>query len=393
MSFKTTKSLLASLVLASPVVFHSCINKDYDLTKDFDNTITIDGDISAPIGNSETIVASDLLDIEEDGLDILSVDSDGNYSLSIQGRDVEGVFVIPSSSFPGATFHGDFINVGNYPDFISRDGAVLDLYNPQVLISVYNESPLPMTLNADIVSRKGENTCTVHLGDNGSATVPIVLEASGTTKICFSRTGEGAPAGYKSVKSAGLSEILRILPEQICLTNIEIKADSKDIPEGHDKTYSFHCGYDILVPLAFGSDLRFEYSYDFIGWNETFNPDSGDGFDVKNADVMFDFVNMIPVGMDVTASAIDASGNAIPGITIQTKGTILSGSTGNPSRNPMTLNLKSSAQDMRNLDGIRLDIKALGPDKEHLGVCLNKNQGIRLENMKIRLQGSITTEL
>ena len=58
----------------------------------------------------------------------------------------------------------------------------------------------------------------------------------------------------------------------------------------------------------------------------------------------------------------------------------------------MTMTLKSSAGDLKRLDGLRLNLEASGTDREHQGTCLNKNQGIRLENMKIRMQGSVTTE-
>ena len=74
-------------------------------------------------------------------------------------------------------------------------------------------------------------------------------------------------------------------------------------------------------------------------------------------------------------------------------GSIGAGSVEKPARTPMKLNLKSSAEEMRKLDGLRMNFRITGPDKEHLGVCLNRKQGIRMENMKITFQGAVTTEL
>jgi len=102
---------------------------------------------------------------------------------------------------------------------------------------------------------------------------------------------------------------------------------------------------------------------------------------------------MIPLGIELTASAIDKEDNVIPGITVKMDGKVSSGSIEKPSKTPMTLTLKSSAEEMRRLDGIRLNLRITGADKDHLGICLNKNQGIRMENMKIKLQGAIITEL
>ena len=58
MSFSSKTALLVVLAVNIQASFCSCVNEDYDLTKDFDKTISIGGDIHAPIGNSETIPVS-----------------------------------------------------------------------------------------------------------------------------------------------------------------------------------------------------------------------------------------------------------------------------------------------------------------------------------------------
>lgn len=394
MSFKTRAALFAALMACVLTAFCSCVNEDYDLTKDLDKSISIDGDISAPIGNSEKILVSDLLNLDENNDDVLTVDRNGDYSLFVEGCRIESSFVVPPSSFTEISVPGEIVRIGAFPDFLNMNGTTLDLYDPQILISVYNESPLPMTLNADIVSINEEHKASVHIGDKGSATETIRLEPTGTTKICISRTGKNIPAGYNSLKVENISDLFKIVPERMGLTNILIKADSKDIPANPDKFYTFRCAYDIAAPLAFGGDLRFEYSYDFTGWNETFNSeDGGKEFEVRNADVDFDLMNSIPLGFELTAAAIDKSATVIPGITVIVDGNVSAGSLEKPSGNSMTLNIKASAEDMRTLDGIRMILKAKGTDKEYQGICVNKNQGIKLENIKIKLQGSITTEL
>lgn len=47
-----THLLSGAAMLSAAVSVTSCFNEDYDLTKDIDTNISIDGDISAPLGNS-----------------------------------------------------------------------------------------------------------------------------------------------------------------------------------------------------------------------------------------------------------------------------------------------------------------------------------------------------
>lgn len=580
------------------VLLCSCINDDYDLSKDFDDTISIEGDISAPIGNSETILIADLLDIDKNDMGILSIGENGDYSLILSGKETETTFSVPSISitrnltensglyasinrssllsqmgisseslpipsgitlthhidaeetpltidesvpdevtairsvagkaagiisfqtnigkatvkglsidFPdylklnvssgsgdvsytvdseknilsfgtlemtktqstviievtdidfekmpqgqgflpenhkislndaitvsgaevsiltddlGKVFsavpehiqvHVDInigavdvssatlkvnpnidldpatVNVGTYPDFIKGNETVLDLYNPQVMLTVGNGSPLAFSLNADIESYKGASGSSIHIGDKDAATDKVIIDAGGETRIFISRTGDDAPAGYRSIKVSNLTDIVKNLPERISIANIEAAAEDEFITVLAGRNYSFNCSYGVVAPLAFGKDMRFNYSTDFTGWDEMFDDNGETDYDIRNAVISFDFVNMLPLGISLTASAIDKNAAVIPGIEITVSGTISAGTVASPSRNPMTLNLKASAEDMRKLDGIRLGLGARGADNGCEGVCLNENQGVRMENMKIRLQGTVT---
>ena len=602
MSFRTRTALFVALTLTLPATFNSCVNEDYDLTKDIDKTICIDGEISAPIGNSETIFVTDLLNLDGDESDVLFLDINDNYVLTFMGNRTETSFTVPSFRFSGdimtngghlglikrsdimeelapglsgtglpvpkgltvkrtfdasttplkidedipeevtdvkdihgnavakvtflantgkATLSGltvdfpdylifagiskgqidcDFdkesntlrfgqvevgrvmsevslditgidltkipagqgfirdrhkmllndnitltgfdvslltddlgntfgdipeevhidtgiklnsldikdvtvkvdpkvaftpqaINVGKLPDFVNGDGAVLDLYDPQIMLFLGNDSPLTMSLNADLESYKGASRNTVHIGDNGGATDKITVKSGMTSRIYLSRTGESAPSGYQNVKVSNLSDIVRNVPERISIANIDVKADDEFVTVQTDKSYNFYCSYSIIAPLAFGKDMRIDYCSDYDGWNEIFNSEDVD-YEINSAVVTFDCVNTIPFGIEMTAAAIDKEDNVIPEITVTIEGNVSSGSVDKPSKTPMTLNLKtSSGDDMRRLDGIRMNNRISGADNDHSGVCLNKRQSIKLENMKIKIKGAINTEL
>lgn len=602
MSFRTRTALFVALTLTLPATFNSCVNEDYDLTKDIDKTICIDGEISAPIGNSETIFVTDLLNLDGDESDVLFLDINDNYVLTFMGNRTEASFTVPSFRFSGdimtngghlglikrsdimeeltpglsgtglpvpkgltvkrtfdasttpleidedipeevtdvkdihgnavakvtflantgkATLSGltvdfpdylifagiskgqidcDFdkesntlrfgqvevgrvmsevslditgidltkipagqgfirdrhkmllndnikltgfevslltddlgntfgdipeevhidtgikinsldikdvtvkvdpkvaitpqaINVGKLPDFVNGDGAVLDLYDPQIMLFLGNDSPLTMSLNADLESYKGASRNTVHIGDNGGATDKITVKSGMTSRIYLSRTGESAPSGYQNVKVSNLSDIVKNVPERISIANIDVKADDEFVTVQTDKSYNFYCSYSIIAPLAFGKDMRIDYCSDYDGWNEIFNSEDVD-YEINSAVVTFDCVNTIPFGIEMTAAAIDKEDNVIPEITVTIEGNVSSGSVDKPSKTPMTLNLKtSSGDDMRRLDGIRMNNRISGADNDHSGVCLNKRQSIKLENMKIKIKGAVNTEL
>lgn len=604
MTLSTKTSLMMSAAGVSALLC-CCINEDYDLSKDLDKTVCIEGDISAPIGNSETILVADLLDIDKDNTDILSVADNGDYSLILSGNRTETTFSVPSvsisrgltedgglyasigrssllsqigissestpipsgitlsmpldeaatpiaidedvseevtairsvtgraagtiffqtnigkatvtglsidfpdylnlSASPGSgnirysldgqknilTFEPlemtgtlstvdievtgiDFdkmpqgqgflpdrhkislsdnivvsgaevsiltddlgrvfsaipeqiqvqvgvrigtvdistatlkvnpkidiepaeISVGTYPDFITGNNTVLDLYDPQVKLSVGNGSPLTLSFNADIDSYKGSLKNTVHIGNKGAsaAAEEVIINADGETGIFLSRTGDNAPDGYRNIRISDLSDIVKNLPEKISIANINAAARDEFITVQSGRDYSFHCSYEVIAPLAFGKDMRFDCSTDFTGWGEMFDDSEGDGtdYDIREADISFDFVNMLPLGISLSASAIDKNAAVIPGMEITVSGMVSAGTVTSPSRSPITLTIKASADDMRRLDGIRMGIGARGADNGCEGICLNENQGIRLENMKLRLQGTFTSSL
>lgn len=585
-----TYLLSGMAMLSAAVSVTSCLNEDYDLTKDIDTNIRIDGDISAPLGNSEFILVDDLLNLGNDAEDVLKTDSSGNYYISVTGRgassDVELPFLsfsdelvtdggyiakikkselpLPSSGavpaelytkhfnvsstpmtvnedvpheiravkdaevsgvvnisltvttgkatlsdliidFPeylefaevkdaGLNFNPDgnlltikspqistmaknyylnvvgidfdkipsgqgflpsqhkivlndeiklsafdvnavlsdfgttveaipneivadidlsisslivktalvkvdpdividpFIsNVGELPDFLSGDDVVLDLYNPVLKLNIDNHTPLKLNLNADIMSYKGADHRSAHVG-NANGGEAIALTPSGMNRLYISKTGEGVPTGFSSVVVPDFSSLISIVPDRIGVENIDVEAADEFVTLISGGRYNVVYDFELAAALAFGKDVKIVYSTDFTGWNETFNPnDESFALEIRDADVKFDFVNMIPMTISLDAAAIDVDGNVIPGIKVTLNGDIPAGSVEKPSTSALTLNLESSAEQMRKLDGLRLNLTGSDPGTMS-GVCLNKNQGVQFKNMKIRLQAKMDIE-
>ena len=75
---------LAAISVMSAV---SCVNEEYDLNKDIDTTININGDISAPLGSTEAIMIVDFLAIDEENYALVADPQTGDYSLHVEAEE------------------------------------------------------------------------------------------------------------------------------------------------------------------------------------------------------------------------------------------------------------------------------------------------------------------
>ena len=309
-----------------------------------------------------------------------------NIDLTISALEVKSaqVKVNPAISIDPVT-----ANVGTMPDFLAGDDIVLDLSNPVLLLDIKNGTPLSLNLNADIMSYKGQDMRKVHVGS--SAGTPVTLAASSENRLHISRTGEGAAADMVKVVVPELSSVISNVPDRIGVGNIDLKAADEFVTLHTGASYSVSYDYEVKAPLAFGKDVHIVYDSDFTGWNDTFDSDDF-SMEIRNADVKFDFVNMIPLSMELSASALDVDGNVIPDIYVTLDGHAPAGTAAEPSLTPLKLNMKGDAAAMRKLDGIRIRLTAGNPGGFE-GVCLNKEQGVQFKNMRLHLQGKADTNI
>lgn len=82
-----TKTTLRAVLCCSAAVFAvSCVNEDYDLSKEIDKKINISGDFSAPLGDSELIQIGEFLNLDKDDQDVLKTDANGDYYVQVIGN-------------------------------------------------------------------------------------------------------------------------------------------------------------------------------------------------------------------------------------------------------------------------------------------------------------------
>ena len=79
-----TRGLFSSSLLFFLIMMVGCVDENYDLSKDIDMTIGVGEGLSIPIGSTEKIMLTELLDSA--GVDMLRIDEEGDYSIFKAGE-------------------------------------------------------------------------------------------------------------------------------------------------------------------------------------------------------------------------------------------------------------------------------------------------------------------
>ena len=276
-------------------------------------------------------------------------------------------------------------DINDIPDFLSDPENHLDLSNPQVTLSITNNSPLPITLNGRLTSySKGNEIAEVGIGES-YGTAPVIAHANGTTDIIISRAPVAGAADNIVVPE--LSTLLNTIPDLISFHD----AVSKAVPQVSEfilgSTYTFDCDYTAVIPLAFGDAMQLHYTHIDDNWTEDLEK-----YNFNTAVVTADVVNTIPLDMTPDAVALDAHGNDYTTIDVDVDGTVSAGTIAQPSVTQLKITLKSTGKNISGLDGVKLLFYATANDS-FTGTNLNKDQAVKFENIKITLKGGVLVDL
>lgn len=294
------------------------------------------------------------------------------------------------------------ITVEGVPDFL-KDDVNLDLTNPYIKLRLENGSPADVNLKARMTwTKDGVFNEGFQIGtDLGSTPTDqtITLAGSATSEYYLSRINmENLPAGAKNiVLGDNLYELIRTIPDEIKLTDVEAKALQHDteVELGNDGAYyEVNTIYELNAPLQFGNELNIVYK-------DTINDWGGDLEDItiKKAIVEMDALNGIPLNFKLNAQAIDRNGNVYPNVTVNpVKNTIapglkLTGENGETAtESPIQLEIVCESGDMKDLDGLIVNFTA---DMEGVNqnATLNKGMTLKLSNIRIRIKDGVTVDL
>lgn len=284
---------------------------------------------------------------------------------------------------PKININNTSFSINDIPDFLSDNGNCLDIANPTFKIAVSNTSPIAVNLSATITAYKdGKPTAVVKIG--APSTEAIVLEGNGETKLCLSPSGQG-DADSKGIKVANLGSLLNTVPDKIEITEIKAQAVDRTYTLNLGRNYTFSSGYDVVVPLSFGPDMRLNYTTTDDGWDSDLGK-----YSFNDAMISLTVDNTIPLDMLPSVVLLDKHGNVFAGAKVSVQGSVAAGSLEKPSQSQLKITV--SGQKLDGLDGMKIDFTAKS-NSNYVGVNLNEKQSLRFTDLKLGIKGGITIDL
>lgn len=286
-------------------------------------------------------------------------------------------------------------DVTGIPDFLTNDGVVIDIDNPQIILNLESNLDVPGFIGGTLTAVKnGQKTANI--------TIPEVkVLANATSKICICRNKSKVnQAAYTEVvEVSNLSTVLNPIPDHINFAG-HARADKTveaDFVLG--KQYTIKPSYRIEAPLAFGENARIVYTDSF----DDFNSDIKD-IEVKdNTYIEFsgDIESKIPAYLNASAVAIDINGNEMPEseVKVAVDGEIKASADGKtPAVSTLKITMKPTKSALKKLDGLKFTVSGSAKSEKNtesvVGQTLNaKHHTLIIKNIKIKLVGQVIADL
>lgn len=271
--------------------------------------------------------------------------------------------------------------ISGVPDFLTSDGAILDLRGFRLEMSVDNSFPAGGTFSAGIRTiRNSASVADAVLG-------PVHFSASSRSSYSFSQAGTGAPDGYSNVKTDDFDGLLKLIPDAAELYDFKAVTDNDRIKVEFGNPYYMDVKYRLGCPLCFGNEMRIAFTQDITG----LNVDMSD-FSLNAIQLSLDVTNSIPMDFAIAATATDSDGNEMPGLTVSLDGDIRAGSIEAPVKSELKVNLSAGSGPV-SFSGLRLSLTAASGNTAGTLIPLNSGQGLEISGIVLRLPEGITLDL
>lgn len=275
------------------------------------------------------------------------------------------------------------ISINGLPSVFEGDDVVLDMSDFLLYLNAGNNSPFSAGISAEITAENEGNLLKkVEIG----SPEPIEIAANSESRFLVSESGT-QEEGYKSIKAEGLTDLLSKIPATLKINVPEVTVPATETTVKPGDVFDFSFSYRALIPFAFGKNLNISYSDYIDNLNVNF-----DAFSFTKAELDVKVTNTIPLEFGIEAAIVDAEKNPVPGVSVETEGKIAQGSL----LSPVTSDIKiiiSSEQPVSSLDGLSYTLKAASPSEEFSNISLNREQGLRFHDMKLRLNEGLIIDL
>ena len=287
------------------------------------------------------------------------------------------------------------VHISGIPDFLKDGNVVVDLYNPQIYLTLNSNLGIEGFVGGTLKSLKDGRVISVEVPE-------FAVKANGTTKVVICRNAAATEAGsdVEKVEVPNLSDLVKTMPDEI---TFQAHARANNQKAGtfklgyHD--YEVAPSYSIDSPIAFAEDACIEYSDDLDGWNDDIKDlNMADGAYIQ---LSTQVTSCVPAYLNVKATPVDVYGREISKdeLEVEITGEIKASDDGTtPATSPLSVKiLQKKADAFKKLDGLKVVVsgKAKASDGNAVtGVVLNaEKHTLKLNDIKIKLVGKVISDL
>lgn len=285
------------------------------------------------------------------------------------------------------------VNITGIPQFLTDEDVVLDLYNPQIQITLSNDMDAAGFISGTLSSIKdGVEIASVDIPEMG-------IMANATTKICICRNSNKVEGVYDVVMEVpNLSDLIRTIPDNILFKASARADETRTCSFELGKQYTIQPSYKIEAPIMFGEDA-------VIVYNDSIDDLNKDLKDIELSENSYitinsNIENRIPIYLDVKVEAIGVDGNVLNGIKVNVNNNIIASADGVGSVvTPVEILLNQTENGaLKKLDKLMFVItgKAKSPDGNNsvVGKTLNSEKHFLIaRDIEIKLVGKVITDL
>lgn len=278
----------------------------------------------------------------------------------------------------------DPIRIDDLPDFLSDNNVVLDLTDPRIYITLTNPSPVSVDVNATLKSYKNN----ISQGTAALENINIPKNCENYI-ICVNQNKDGwdDTDNMMYVKVDNMSDLIKNIPDRIEITDVVTRVEQEEVTIDLNRNYTIITDYKVDTPLQFGPDTNIEYTETIDGWDADL-----EDMEFDRVEASMNVINEIPLGVRMTAKAIDVDGNVLENVKVDMDVEIKAGAIGAPTEQNVKFTLTTDDGKIAGLDGIEISVVA-SVDNNVGDVTLNENQTMQFTEIKLKLIGGITMDL
>lgn len=281
------------------------------------------------------------------------------------------------------------VEITGVPDFLTDGNVRVDLYNPQILLTLNSDLNMGGFVGGTLTSWKDGQPI-------ASVTVPeMAVRAGGMTEMCICRNGDGIE-GFDVVQVVPeLSTLIETIPDRITFEGTA-RADRNQTCEfelGH--RYTVQPAYRVEAPIAFAENAQIVYKDTIDEWHEDI-----EDFELSdNSYITFtaNIENRVPAYLTLSAYAIDVDGQRMGDdeIKVEVSNTVIASADGETSsETPLTIRVsQNDGRALSRLDGLVFDVTASASDggaNPVEGMTLNSEKHFLIaRDIKIKLVGTL----